>query len=147
MNKNSLTIVILTSLMFITNIMFSQSNNWEEYYNDNQIKIEYNYIICDFSSTASQEVVVLKFTNLFSGDVTITYDTKLWHNDKEIDTEQKPEEFRKNIRLKANETIITNCDNKMDYHAIFSAFIDNKTNEKYVTLTNFELTNITIKYE
>ena len=110
-------------------------------------KIEYNYIICDFSSTASQEVVVLKFTNLFSGDVTITYDTKLWHNDKEIDTEQKPEEFRKNIRLQANETIITNCDNKMDYHAIFSAFIDNKTNEKYVTLTNFELTNITIKYE
>ena len=66
MNKNSLTIVILTSLMFITNIMFSQSNNWEEYYNDNQIKIEYNYTICDFSSTASQEVVVLKFTNLFS---------------------------------------------------------------------------------
>ena len=55
--------LFLFSILF-ANSIFSQSNNWELYYSDNEIKIEYNYMICDFSSTASQEIVVFRFTNL-----------------------------------------------------------------------------------
>ena len=55
--------LFLFSILFV-NSLFSQSNNWELYYSDDDIKIEYNYMICDFSSTASQELIVFRFTNL-----------------------------------------------------------------------------------
>ena len=100
-------------------------------------------MICDFSSTASQEIVVLKFTNLSENNITLNYETQIWHDNKEINTEQNSDEFRKTISIENNEIITTNCDNKWKEYAIFSAFVHNETNEKYVSLTKFELTNIT----
>jgi len=134
--------LFLFSILFV-NSLFSQSNNWELYYSDNNITIEYNYMICNFSSTASQEIVVLKFTNLSENNITLNYETQIWHDDKEINTEQNSDEFRKTISIENNEIITTNCDNKWKEYAIFSAFVHNETNEKYVSLTKFELTNIT----
>ena len=134
--------LFLFSILFV-NSLFSQSNNWELYYSDNNITIEYNYMICNFSSTASQEIVVLKFTNLSENNITLNYETQIWHDDKEINTEQNSDEFRKTISIENNEIITTNCDNKWKEYAIFSAFVHNETSEKYVSLTKFELTNIT----
>ncbi len=138
--------LFLFSILFV-NSLFSQSNNWELYYSDNEIKIEYNYIICDFSSTASQEIVVFRFTNLSENNITLNYETQIWHDDKEINTEQNLDEFRKTISIENNEIITTNCDNKWKEYAIFSAFVHNETNERYVSLTKFELTNITTENE
>ena len=77
--------IVLFSILFV-NSLFSQSNNWELYYSDNEIKIEYNYMICDFSSTASQEVVIFRFTNLSENKITLNYETLIWHEGKEINT-------------------------------------------------------------
>ena len=56
--------------------------------------------------------------------------------------------YKKNILLhgvlKNNEMITINCESELREHAIFSAFVDNTTNERYVSLTQFELTNIII---
>ena len=144
MKKNLLRLSLFLFSILFTNSLFSQSNNWELYYSDNNITIEYNYMICDFSSTASQEIVVLKFTNLSENNITLNYETQIWHDNKEINTEQNSDEFRKTISIENNEIITTNCDNKWKEYAIFSAFVHNETNEKYVSLTKFELTNITI---
>ena len=138
--------LFLFSILFV-NSLFSQSNNWELYYSDNEIKIEYNYIICDFSSTASQEIVVFRFTNLSEDKITLNYETKIWYDGKEINPEQNSDEFRKTIRLEDNEIITINCHNKWKEFTIFSAFVHNKTSERYVSLTKFELTNITTTHE
>jgi len=138
--------LFLFSILFV-NSLFSQSNNWELYYSDNEIKIEYNYIICDFSSTASQEIVVFRFSNLSENKITINYETQIWHDDKEINTEQNTDEFRKTINLDNNEIITINCENIWKEYSIFSAFIHNETREKYISLTKFELINITTENE
>ena len=134
--------LFLFSILF-TNSTFSQSNDWELYYSDNEIKIEYNYMICDFSSTASQEIVVFRFTNFSENNITLHYETQIWYDGKEINTEQNLDEFRKTINLENNEIITTNCENQWKGYSIFSAFVHNETSEKYVSLTKFELTNIT----
>ena len=134
--------LFLFSILF-ANSIFSQSNNWELYYSDNEIKIEYNYMICDFSSTASQEIVVFRFTNLSENNIILNYETQIWYDGKKINTEQNLDEFRKTINLENNEIITTNCKNQWKEYAIFSAFVHNETSERYVSLTKFELTNIT----
>ena len=145
MKKTLIKLITLTCSILFVNTVFSQSDNWEEYYSDNQIKIEYNYMICDFSSTASQEIVVFRFTNLSENNITLNYETQIWYDGKEINTEHNSDEFRKTINLDNNEIITTNCENQWKEYSIFSAFVHNETNEKYVSLTKFELTNITTK--
>ena len=144
MKKTLLKLITLTCSILFVNTVFSQSDNWEEYYSDNQIKIEYNYMICDFSSTANQELIVFRFTNLSENNITLNYETQIWYDGKEINTEHNSDEFRKTINLENNEIITTNCENQWKEYAIFSAFVHNETSEKYVSLTKFELTNITI---
>tara|TARA_B110000881_G_scaffold97207_1_gene85422 strand:+ start:177 stop:329 length:153 start_codon:yes stop_codon:yes gene_type:complete len=50
--------------------------------------------------------------------------------------------------LEANETLSSSCENNdMKKFTVFSSFVHNTTGEKYVTLTKFELTNITTTHE
>ena len=134
--------LFLFSILF-ANSLFSQSNNWELYYDD-EIKIEYNYMICDFSSTASKEMIIFRFTNLSEEKIKLYYETEIWNDSIKINTEQNADEFRKTINLNSNQIITANCENQWKEHVIFSAFVHNETSEKYVSLTKFELTNITI---
>ncbi len=148
MNKFSYNSIILLLCIILTSInSFSQTNQWQEYYIDNQVKIEYRDIVCDFSSTADQEMIVFKFTNLTNIDITLDYETIIWHDNTKVNTEQNQEEFRKTIRLSADQTIEINCEEQLKQFAIFSGFIHNETSERYVSLTKFELTNINIKNE
>ena len=144
MKKNLLrSSLFLFSILFV-NSLFSQSNNWELYYDDDdEIKIEYNYMICDFSSTASKEMIILKFTNLSEKEITLNYETEIWYDSVKINTEQNADEFRKTINLNSKQIITINCENQWKEYTIFSAFVHNETSEKYVSLTKFELTNIT----
>ena len=148
MKKTLLNATLFCYFFLFSNTVFSQSNNWEESYSDNNIKIEFSYQICDFSSTASQELLVFRFTNLTNSNLTLDYTAKLWNNSVEVNTELNQDEFRKTIRLEANETLSSSCENNdMKQFTIFSSFLHNTTGEKYVTLTKFELTNITTKHE
>ena len=145
MKKTLLQLSLFLFSILFANSVFSQSTDWALYYSDNEIKIEYNYMICDFSSTASKEMIIFKFTNLSEEEITLNYETEIWHNNKKINTEQNADEFRKTINLNSNQIITTNCENQWKEHAIFSAFVHNETSERYVSLTKFELTNITTK--
>ena len=137
-------ILSLCTVMFSVNLT-AQSNQWTEYYSNEKIKIEWGYQVCDFSSTASQEMVVFKFTNLTDEYITLSYTQKITMNNSQENSEQNKEEFRKIITLKKNENISTNCENIWKEYNIFSAFIDNMTQEKYTYLNKFELENLTIE--
>ena len=148
MKKTLLNATLFCGFLLFSNTVFSQDNSWEEYFTDNNIKIEFNYQVCDFSSTASQELLVFRFTNLTNNNIILDYTTELSNNSTEVDTELNIDEFRKTIRLEAHETLSSSCENNdMKQFTIFSSFIHNTTGEKYVTLTRFELTNITTKNE
>ena len=143
MKKNLLRLSLFLFSILFTNSLFSQSNDWELYYSDDKIKIEYNYMICDFSSTASKEMIIFRFTNLSEEEITLNYETEIWNDSIKINTEQNADEFRKTINLNSNQIITANCENKWKEYTIFSAFVHNETSERYVSLTKFELTDIT----
>lgn len=146
--KNILIIVCVTISSLCTNSLFASNlTDWQTYFENDTIKIEFNYLACDFSSTASQEIIVLRFTNLINKTITINYNTEIWHNDKKVSNEQNLDEFRKEIKLINNQVITIDCENKWKEYTIFSGFIHNETYEKYISLTKFELTNISINNE
>ena len=129
---NSYFLKTLFSILFIglfTNT-FSQSNEWTIYYENEKISIETKYQICEFSSTANQEIIVFRFTNLTNDILTLEYDTELSYGEQIVNTEQNGEESRKKIKINKNEIIVTNCDSKWNEFNIFSAFIENKNKQK-----------------
>lgn len=142
-------IIILTAFfcLLTLNVISSEPDTWKIYFENNTVKIEYTYENCDFSSTAKQEVIIFRISNLSNKEITLNYETQIWHNEKKIDTSKNLDEFLKTVKLKENETIITNCENQWKEHTIFSGFVDNETNEKYISLTKFELTNINTENE
>ncbi len=147
MKKKLLYSSLVCATFLLSNNLFSQSNNWEEYLINDIVKIEYSYQTCEFSSTASQELVVFKISNLINNNINLNYSTKIWNNGKEVETELNPEEFRRSIKLQANEVFISDCETNNKEYTIFSGFVHNTTQERYPTLTKFELINITIENE
>ena len=130
------------------NSMGSNPTEWEIYFENDTVKIEYTYQNCDFSSTAKQEVIVFKFTNLISQNILLSYKADIWHNNVCTNCEQESEESRYTIQIPSNETITTNCNNEWKEFVIFSAFITNDDEKKrYASLTKFELKEITISHE
>lgn len=148
MKKTLLNNVCLVCATFLlSNNLFSQSNNWQEYFGNDILKIEYSYQTCEFSSTASQEIVIFKISNLSNHNIKLNYSTKIWNNGKEVEIEHNPEEFRRSIRLQTDEVFISDCEIKNKEYTIFSGFVHNITEERYPTLTKFELINITTENE
>ena len=147
MKKSLLKSCLVYFTILLSNNLFSQSNNWQEYLVNDILKIEYSYQTCEFSSTASQELVVFKISNLSNDNINLKFSTKIWNYGKEVETELNPEEFRRRIRLKANEVFISDCDIHNKEYTIFSGFVHNTTMERYPTLTKFELINITTENE
>ncbi|HIG32650.1 MAG TPA: hypothetical protein EYQ09_04325 [Flavobacteriales bacterium] len=148
MNKILPAILIAFFSLLTFNSMGSNPTEWEIYFENDTLKIEYTYQNCDFSSTAKQEIIVFKFTNLISQNILLSYKTDIWHNDVCTNCEQESEESRYTIQIPSNETITTNCSDEWRGYAIFSAFITNDEKEqRYASLTKFELKEITISHE
>ena len=148
MKNNLVALGIAFISLCSSNLFASNANDWTTYFDNDTVKIEYTYQNCDFSSTAKQEVIVFKFTNLISQNILLSYKADIWHNDVCTNCEQESEESRYTIQIPSNETITTNCNNEWKEFAIFSAFITNDEKEKrYVSLTKFELKEITISHE
>ena len=139
---------IAFSSLYFSNLFAVNPNEWISYFENDTIKIEYTYQNCDFSSTAKQEVIVFKFTNLISQNILLSYKAEIWHNNICTNCKQESEESRYTIQIASNEKITTTCNNEWKSFAIFSAFITNDQQQKrYVSLTKFELQDITISYE
>ncbi len=148
MNKILPAILIAFFSLLTFNSMGSNPTEWEIYFENDTLKIEYTYQNCDFSSTAKQEIIVFKFTNLISQNILLSYKADIWHNDVCTNCEQESEESRYTIQIPSNETITTNCSDEWRGYAIFSAFITNDEKEqRYASLTKFELKEITISHE
>ena len=141
------TLILIVFFCCFKNSAISQSENWKEYYANDHARIEYKTVICDFSSTATQEMIIFKYTNLSISSITITYTTNISHKNSEINTEQNLEEFRKTIKIPQGKTIETNCESRWNEYNIFRGFFENNTGERYIYLTEFSLENLKIENE
>ena len=102
--KNLLFKIFCYCFIFLSsNNIFAQSNIWETHFINDTIKIEYSFMTCEFSSTASQELVVFRFTNLTNNSIKLSYSKKLWNKENTVNTELNHVENRKNIELDPNE--------------------------------------------
>ena len=108
--KNTLAAVCIAFIsLYSSNLFAVNPNEWTTYFDNDTVKIEYTYQNCDFSSTAKQEVIVFKFTNLISQNILLSYKADIWHNDICTNCEQESEEsvrrdlwrgeFRLRVRL------------------------------------------------
>ena len=131
---------------FSTNLIGSNQDEWNIYFENDTVKIEYTYQLCDFSSTADQEVVIFKFTNLTNKNISVKYKANIWHNDICINCDQNEEGFY-TIQIASNEVVLFDCHDKWNDEVIFSGFVSIKEKTNYKSLTKFELNKITIVYE
>ena len=134
--------------LFSTNSMGENPADWETYFENDSIKIEFAYQNCEFSSTAKQEVVAFRFTNLINQTISLSYKIEMWNNDQCLNCNKETKEHQKTLTLSNNEIITTNCNSEWKNLVIFSAFITNDNEEKrYESITKFELTAINISHE
>ena len=141
-----LTLAFIT--LISTTLSASNPTDWETYFENDSIKIEFAYQNCEFSSTAKQEVVAFRFTNLINQTISLSYKIEMWNNDQCLNCNKETKEHQKTLTLSNNEIITTNCNSEWKNLVIFSAFITNDNEEKrYESITKFELIAINISHE
>ena len=149
MKETLLKLIVLTCSILFVNTVFSQSDNWEEYYSDNQIKIEYTYQNCEYTEQFNSEYVVFKITNTTNQNITVKWQEQLWIDDNCINCELNSPEFRKEIKISANHITSGDCKTSNNLR-IFSKFTERLEDmpgvNKIVSLSKFELKNLTITY-
>ena len=147
-----LTISTLVLSLIVNISTFAESpDNWTKYYSDNDVKIEFQYMNCEYSDRFNQEFVILKMTNLTNNNLSISWVNESWYDKKCINcSENRTDEASNIVLIPASQIVIGDC-NKQDNLRIFSKFSDKIEDmpgiKKIVKLTKFKLKNINVSYE
>tara|TARA_B100001939_G_scaffold220865_1_gene190081 strand:+ start:32 stop:487 length:456 start_codon:yes stop_codon:yes gene_type:complete len=139
----SFTLLSLTAL--------SNESKWNLIHQSDEVTIESKNYNCDFSDAYDQEFIFLRITNLTDSSLTLSYYLELWYDNNCINCENKKPEYVKSFNLSAREITISDCFNKSNESKIFVKFSLPLSKmpgvNKIVKLTDFELKNISLKYE
>ena len=142
----------LITLIFITLISttLSASNpaDWETYFENDTVKIEYAYQNCEYTEQFNSEYVIFKISNHTSQNLIIEWQDQLWYDENCINCETNNAENRKQFSISASSSYEGKCNINNDLR-IFSKFTSKLEDmpgvNKIITLTKFELTNLKIK--
>jgi len=142
----------LTTLAFITLISttLSASNpaDWETYFENDSIKIEFTYQNCEYIEQFNSEYVIFRITNHTNNNLTIQWEGQLWYDENCINCETNNSENRRQIIILATTSSEGKCNINNDLR-IFSKFTSKLEDmpgiNKINALTKFELTNLKIK--
>lgn len=144
---------LILILFFISPSIISHANDdieWDIYFKNNEVTIEYKKIDCEFIEQFNQQYIILKITNHSSKNILMHWDQQLWYDNQCVNCEQFSEEYRKNIIVNANEVVIGSCVENNPLR-VFSKFTEDLKDmpgvNKITELTKFELKNINIEYE
>ena len=151
---------LLLLLCFYT-FFFAQSSNdeWVTYLENEKIKIEYQYIDCNYkeknlarSGGFNTEYVMLKITNTHNSKIYVDWNLEVWYDNVCYTCEQESTENRINpIELNTNEILTGSCITTSGSLRIFSKFTEDLEAmpgvSKITKLTKFELNDINIQYE
>ena len=151
MNFKNIFLYLVLALFLNTSLKAVPTDNWTNYYSDNEIKIEYQYLNCEYSDRFNQEFVILKITNLTNKQVSVSWNNESWYDEECINcSEDNANEYFNEILINANQFVTGNCSTQNSLR-IFSKFSDSLANmpgvKRIVKLTKFKLQNINIRYE
>jgi len=131
-----------------TTLSASNPTDWETYFENDSIKIEFAYQDCQYTEQFNSEFVIFKTSNFTNQILTIEWEEQLWYDENCINCETDNNENRKQITLLPNLTLEGKC-NENNSLRIFSKFtldLDKMPGvDKINALTKFELTNLKIK--
>ena len=131
-----------------TTLSASNPTDWETYFENDSIKIEFAYQNCEYIEQFNSEYVIFKITNYTNKNLTIQWENQLWYDENCVNCETNNPENRRQITILASSSSEGQC-NINNNLRIFSKFTSkleympgiNKIN----ALTKFELTNLKIK--
>jgi hypothetical protein len=141
---------ITLGIMTVISTSLSASNpaDWETYFENDSIKIEFVYQHCEYIEQFNSEYVILKITNYTNNNLTIKWQDQLWYDENCINCETNNSENRRQILMLATTSSEGKCNINNDLR-IFSKFTsrieDMPGINKINALTKFELTNLKIK--
>lgn len=150
-------LLLLLTMIYLSNLCFSQqliqtdtinlidnhSTTWQTYFENAQVRIEYNSTDCDPAMGYDFEQINLRFVNKTTTKIDIDWHIHLYY-DKKCLTCNYPLEYSRTIRLIGNETKEGNCDREsMNELKLFSKFND-ANYSKGAVLTAFKLAVFTI---
>ena len=140
------------SLAFITLVSttLSASNpaDWDTYFENNSIKIEFAYQNCEYIEQFNSEYVIFKITNYTNKNLTIQWEDQLWYDENCINCETNNAENRKRITILASSSSEGKCNinNNLRIFSKFTSKLEDMPGvNKINALTKFELTNLKIK--
>lgn len=140
--------LFIISLLFLSFTTLSNESKWNLIYQSDEVTIETKNHNCDFSDAYDQEFIFLRITNLTDSSLTLSYSLELWYDNECVNCENKKPEYEKSFKLNARETILSDCFNESKIFVKFSLPLSKMPGvNKIVKLTNFELKNISLKYE
>ena len=147
--KRHLLLLSTAALLFSGVISYATNpTEWTTYYESNDITITFTYLNCEYLDQFSHEYLILRIHNTSNKDITIDWQEQLWYDNTCMNCEHDSPEFRKEIIVKAGETISGDCTTYNNLR-IFSKFTERLENmpgvDKITTLTKFELKNVNIK--
>ena len=145
------TFVYSINLVFITlistTLCASNPADWETYFENDSVKIEFTYQNCEYIEQFNSEFVIFKITNHTSKNLAVEWKEKLWYDENCINCETNNAENRKRIIVLATTISEGKCNVNNDLR-IFSKFTSKLKDmpgvNKINALTKFELTNLKI---
>jgi hypothetical protein len=147
--KRTLPAILIAFFSLSTfNSIGSNPTEWEIYFANDTVKIEYTYQNCEYTEHFNSEYVVFKITNTIKKNITVEWQEQLWYDENCINCETVNKENRKQITIVSASVNEGKC-NMNNSLRIFSKFTENLDKMPGVTtimaLTKFELINIKIK--
>ena len=151
MNFKTVILYLVFFLFINTSLQANTTDNWTNYYSDNDVLIEYQNLNCEYSDRYNQEFVILKITNLTNNQISVSWNNESWYDKKCINCSvDDTNESYNQVLIDANKFVTGNCSTQNNLR-IFSKFSDSLANmpgvKKIVKLTKFKLKNINIRYE
>jgi len=127
---------LLTILMVLPAMA---AEEWKSYFKSTEVEVLYRYTDChDEANGLHQQKIILKFVNLQSKAVQISYGKQLTFSNKQA---SKPDVHQFTVKLAPNATMQGDCTTKNNALFIFSK----QLNFSSTQLEKFELQNISVK--
>ena len=134
----------IISIFIFSAVVFSQSNDWELYSENNGVLIYSKTSDCHMPSQGlHQEMLLLKFVNTTNQNMQIDFDVEIWSMEECMNCESLKEDHR-SITLNAGESVEGKCDNLMNSGGLmlFVRFLERDTRPPI--MTRFEIVNLNI---
>ena len=147
--KTFLSVITIAFTTLLSNTL-SGSNpaNWETYFENDIIKIEFTYQNCEYTEQFNSEFLIFKISNYTNQNLSIEWENQLWYDENCINCETNNIENRKQFSISASSISEGKC-NINNNLRIFSKFTEKLEDmpgvNKINALTKFELTNLKIK--